>query len=90
MRIARAGTLRNLYVRHNDPGGSGATITYTVRVNGAPTAITIGLASTAASAADTTNSVAVVAGDIVDIEVTKAAVAGAGNRRPEVSVEVAA
>ena len=90
MRIARAGTLRNLFVLHNNPGGSGAAITYTVRVNGTPTIITVGLASTSASGADTTNSVVVAAGDIVDIEVTKAAVAGSGSRRPEVSLEVAA
>jgi len=90
MRIARAGTLRNLFVLHNNPGGSGAAITYTVRVNGTPTIITVGVASTSASGADTTNSVVVAAGDIVDIEVTKAAVAGAGSRRPEVSIEVAA
>jgi hypothetical protein len=90
VRVPRAGTLRNLYVEHNNPGGTGATITYTVYVNGAPTAITVGLASTAAQAADTTNSVAVSAGDRVRIVVTKAAVAGAGSRRPEVSLEVAA
>jgi len=89
-RVPRAGTLRNLYLRHNNPGGSGATITYTVRVNGVATALTIGLASTGSAAADTTNTVAVVAGDYVDIEVTKAAVAGGGARRPMASVEVAA
>jgi hypothetical protein len=90
VRVPRPGTLRNLYVEHNNPGGTGATITYTVFVNGAPTAITIGLASTAAQAADTANSVGVVAGDRVRVVVTKAAVAGAGARRPEVSLEVAA
>jgi len=90
VRVPRAGTLRNLYVEHNDPGGTGATITYTVFVNGVGTAITIGLASTAAQAADTVNTVAVSAGDRVRIVVTKGAVAGGGSRRPEVSLEVAA
>jgi len=90
VRVPRAGTLRNLYVEHNNPGGTGATITYTVFVNGAATAIAAGLASTAAQAADTTNSVVVAAGDRVRIVVTKGAVAGAGARRPEVSLEVAA
>jgi hypothetical protein len=89
-RVPRAGTLRNLYVRHNNPGGTGATITYTVFVNGVATAITIGVASTAAGGADTVNSVAVVAGDRIRIEVTKAVVAGGGSIQPEVTLEVAA
>lgn len=90
LRSPRAGTLRNLYIRHNNPGGTGATITYTVFVNGAATAITVGLASTAANAADTVNSVAVSAGDRIRIQVTKVAVAGGGSIRPEVTLEVAA
>lgn len=90
VRMPRAGTLRNLYIQHNNPGGSGATITYTVFVNGLATTITAGLASTASQASDTTNSVVVAAGDRVRIVVTKGAVAGSGARRPEVSLEVAA
>jgi len=90
VRVPRAGTLRNLYVEHNDPGGTGATITYTVFVNGGATALTVGLASTAAQAADTVNTVVVAAGDTVRVVVTKGAVAGGGARRPEVSLEVAA
>jgi len=90
LRAPRAGTLRNLYVYHNAPGGTGATLTYTVYVNGVATAITVGVASTAASGADTTNSVVVAAGDRIRIQVTKAAVAGGGSRRPEVTLEVAA
>jgi len=90
VRVPRAGTLRNLYIEHNNPGGTGAIITYTVWVNGAPTAITTSLASTAAQASDTVNSVAVAAGARVRIVVTKIAAAGGGARRPEVSLEVAA
>jgi hypothetical protein len=90
LRVPRAGTLRNLYIYHNNPGGTGAVITYTVFVNGIATAITAGLASTAGSTADTTNSVVVAAGDRVRIQVTKVASAGGGSRRPEVTVEVAA
>jgi hypothetical protein len=89
-RVPRAGTLRNLYVLHNNPGGTGAVITYTVYVNGVATAITVGVASTAATGADTVNSVAVVAGDRIRIEATKVAVAGAATIQPEISLEVAA
>jgi hypothetical protein len=90
VRSPRSGVLRNLYVEHNNPGGSGALITYTVYVNGAPTAITVGVASTSAQGADTVNSVSIAAGDRIRIVVTKVAVAGAGSRYPEVSLEVAA
>jgi hypothetical protein len=90
VRVPRAGTLRNLYVQHNNPGGTGAVITYTVFVNGVATAITVGVASTTAQGADTVNSVVVAAGDRVRIVVTKVAVAGGGSRQPEVSLEVAA
>jgi len=89
-RVPRGGTLRNLYVRHNSPGGTGAVITYTVFVNGVATVLTIGVASTTASGADTVNSVVVVAGDRVRIEATKVAIAGGGSIQPEISLEVAA
>jgi len=90
LRSPIAGTLQNMYVRHNNPGGSGAVITYTVFVNGVATALTVGLASTSSNGSDTVNSVAVSAGDLIRIQVTKVAVAGSGARRPEVTVEVAA
>lgn len=90
LRMPRAGTLRNLYVQHNTPGGTGATVTYTVRVNGVVTALAVSLASTATTASDMVSAVAVAAGDLVDIEVTKGAVIGTGILRPEVTLEVAA
>jgi hypothetical protein len=90
LRVPRAGTLRNLYIYHNNPGGTGAVITYTIFVNGIATAISAGLASTGTVAADTVNSVVVAAGDRVRVQVTKVASAGGGSRRPEVSLEVAA
>ena len=90
LRTPRAGTLRNLYIRHNSPGGTGVTITYTVRVNGVASALAVGLASTAANAQNTVSSVVVAAGDLVDIEVTKIAVAGGASIAPEATVEVAA
>jgi hypothetical protein len=71
-----AGTLRDFYVRHNNTDGNGNDIVYTVRVNGVATAVTVTLASTSADGSDLANSVAVAAGDLVDIEVTKAASVG--------------
>lgn len=77
-----AGTLRDFYVRHNSADGNGNSIVYTVRV-GPPagpmvaTAITVSLATGAiGQGSDLANSVAVAAGDIIDIEVTKAASVG--------------
>jgi hypothetical protein len=81
----RAGTLRNLYARHGNPDGNGNDIVYTVRVNGIATALTVTLASTGSQASDTVNSVAVVAGDNVDVEITKAA--GIGNSPDGVTVQ---
>jgi hypothetical protein len=66
------GTLRNLRVRHNGTAGNGNAIVYTVRVNGVATALAVSLASTSSTGSDTTNIVAVVAGDRVDVRVTKA------------------
>jgi hypothetical protein len=73
MQIPRDGALRNLHVRHNLPDGNGAAITYTVRVNGADTALSVALASTASSASNLVDSVAVSKGDRVSIRVNKAA-----------------
>lgn len=73
IRVPRGGTLRNLRVRHNTPNGNGNVIVYTVRINSVATAVTVSLASTSADGSDVTNTAAVAAGDLVDIEVTKAA-----------------
>ena len=75
-RVPRAGTLQNLRVRHNSPGGNGNDIVYTVRVEGVASALTVTLASDAADGSDLANTVAVAAGDRIDIEVTKAAGVG--------------
>jgi hypothetical protein len=69
----RDGTLRNLYVRHGNPDGNGNNVTYTVRVNGVNTTLTVTMASTDSQASDLVNSVAVLAGQTVDVVVTKGA-----------------
>lgn len=71
-RSPRAGTLQNLRVRHNTTAGNGNAIVYTVRVNGIASALTVSLASTSSDGSDLVNTVAVAAGDLLDIEVTKA------------------
>jgi len=74
IRASRAGTIRNLRVRHNTPGGSGsdANITYTVRKNNAAQALTVVMLASASDGADTSNSFTVAAGDLIDITLTKA------------------
>jgi hypothetical protein len=72
----RAGTLRNLFVRHNTPGGNGGVIVYTVRVNGVDTPITVSLASTGLVASDLVNVAAVAQGDEISIKFTKPVTAG--------------
>lgn len=67
------GTLKNLRMLHGTGAGNGNNIVYTLRKNGVATAITVTLASTGTAAQDTVNTVTVVAGDRIDIQVTKAA-----------------
>jgi len=76
LRVPRAGVLRQLYLRHNQTAGNGNSIVYTVRVNGVASALSVSLASTSQNGADTSNSIAVAAGDYIDIEVTKASSVG--------------
>ena len=71
-------TLRRFYIEHNTPVGNGNPIVYTVRVNGVATAISVSLASTGSLGSDLAHSVAVAAGDLVDIQVTKASSVGNG------------
>jgi hypothetical protein len=52
--LARAGTLRNLVVRHGLAGGNGNSVVYTVLVNGVATAITVTLATGAVGQAPST------------------------------------
>ncbi len=75
-RMARAGTLSNLYMLQNVPAGNGSNIVYTVRKNGVPTLLAVTMASDVSTGEDTSNTVSVVAGDLIDIEVTKAVSVG--------------
>jgi hypothetical protein len=75
-----------MYVRHGNPDGNGNDITYTIRVNGSATSVTVTLASTASQDSDLTNTAAVVGGDNIDLEITKGA--GIGNSPDGVTVTV--
>lgn len=87
-RVPRAGTIRNMYVIHNTGAGNGSAIVYTLRVNGVATALSVSLASTGSTAEDIVDTVAVVAGDRIDIEVTKAASVGSSPVDVNVTVEL--
>ncbi len=58
-------------MRHNGPDGNGNNIVYTVLVNGVATSLAVTLASTSSQGSNTSNTVAVTAGDIIDIQITK-------------------
>lgn len=75
-KVPRAGTMRNLYVHVNNTAGNGNNVVYTVRKNGADTALVVTLASTSADGNDTTDAVAVAQGDLLSLKVTKAASVG--------------
>jgi hypothetical protein len=72
IRVPRSGTIRHLYIYHGSVG-VGGNVVYTVRKNGTNQTLTCTLAASGSTAQDTTNSFTVVAGDRIDITVTKAA-----------------
>ncbi len=71
-RIPRAGMVKNLYVHHNVTGGGTINITYTVRKNGVNQTVSTIVSADAADGSDTSNSFSVVAGDLLDVVITKA------------------
>lgn len=67
----------NLYALNRTAPGLTQTTIYTLRVNGADTALTCTVSGTGQTANDTTHSVAVAAGDKVDIKVVNSVTAAA-------------
>ena len=66
-----AGTLKNLYVRNGTTQSSTGTMVFTVRKNGADNAMTVTFSNAdgaATTKSDTTNTVSVVAGDLICIK----------------------
>ena len=86
-RAPRAGTLKNLHVRHKDPKGNGNNIVYTLRVAGVDSTVIVTLPSTSLIGSDLVNSIAVSAGDLVSVKVTKALGIGQSPRNVTVSAE---
>ena len=68
----RSGIMKNMYVVHNGPSGNGNSIQYVLRKNGINSSLTVSLASTSSSGSNTTNTVQISQGDVLDVLVTKA------------------
>jgi hypothetical protein len=78
MRMPRAGTLRNLFARHNSAAGGGSgPITYTIFVNNVATAIVIAAMSSTVigTAQNTVDAVVAAQGDDVALQETNAGAA---------------
>lgn len=75
--VPRAGKLQHLFIHCGTAGGAGGkTITYTVYVNGVATALEVTMPEAGTDASDTTHSVTVNQGDLIDIVVTKSGTLG--------------
>lgn len=86
----RAGTLRNLFIRHNTNNGNGNSVVYTVMKNGIATAIAVSLATGAiGDGSDIANTVAIAQGDRISIRITKAVGVTNGNVDATATLEVA-
>lgn len=72
IQTARAGTLQNFRIHVGAVGGNANNVVYTLRKNGVATALVVTMAANATSGSDLTHTVSVVAGDLLDIEITKA------------------
>jgi hypothetical protein len=89
-RLPRAGTVRNLRVRHNLANGNGNSVVYSVDQNGVASIITCTLATGAVGdASDLANTVAFAAGDLITIRAVKASAIGSGNVEVMASLEIA-
>lgn len=73
--VTRGGLLKNLVAAVDAAPGAGETYTYTVRVNGAPTAITCQIAGAGLANSDLVNTARVVVGDRVTVQVVTSAAA---------------
>jgi Collagen triple helix repeat (20 copies) len=68
--VPAAGTVNNFYVRADGAAG-GTSIVYTVRKNGADTAVTCTMTSVQSACSDSTHSVTFAAGDLISIGTAK-------------------
>ncbi len=87
--IPQAGTVKNLFVRHNSNKGNGNSAVYTILKNGVATAITAALATGAVGqSSDLVNTVAIAQGDRLSLQVSKAAVVADGAVDLTASLEI--
>lgn len=87
--VTRPGTIRNLRVHITAAGTDNQTVTFTVRKNGVDTAIACTKANNSSGdTSDTTNSTTVVAGDLISLKITKAAIVTAGQTGLLASLEL--
>jgi hypothetical protein len=85
----RAGTLKNLFVRHNAADGNGNTVVYTVMLNGVATLLTVTLATGAiGQASDLVNSVVVAQGDRIGLRAVKALAIGGASVLVQADMEL--
>jgi len=84
-RVSRSGTMKNMYIAQIGDG-NGTNLTYTLRINESPTALAVTLASTDSTGSNIVDQVAIAAGDLIDIEVTKAG--GLGSSPDEVTCNI--
>ncbi len=87
MVMPRDGYIKNLYIVHNTTAGNGNDIVYTARINSVTTALAVTLASTTAQGSDTTDRIVVSAGDLIDIEITKASSIGTSPSNVQATLE---
>ena len=90
MVMPRAGTLQNLFVRHNASAGNGVPVTYTVFVNGVATPLAVTVPTMfVGEVGDTVDSVVVAQGDRVTIEISKPGSIGGGGVKAVATLELA-
>jgi hypothetical protein len=63
------GTARNMTVLHNSPQPEAVNLTYTLRINGAPTALSLVLSADGFTAADESNQLDLYPGSLVSLTV---------------------
>jgi hypothetical protein len=86
----RAGTLKNLFVRHQAAAGNGNSVVYTVMINGVATTMTVTLATGAiGQVSDLVNTAAVAQGDLISFRGVKALGIGGGSVLSQAGLEFA-
>jgi len=68
--VPAAGTISNFFVRTHDAIGAG-TYTFTISINGVPTALTCTIVANGQQCGDMTHTVSVVVGDLFAIHATQ-------------------